>query len=74
MTTRGLIEHDFDVICEFIDEMIKLTININSNVEGKKLKDFKDAVAGQDEEINKQLDIVKKRVTEFSSQFNTFGY
>ena len=38
MTTRGLIESDFEKVAEFIDRCVKLTININEKVTGKVLK------------------------------------
>ncbi|KAJ3215467.1 Serine hydroxymethyltransferase, cytosolic [Clydaea vesicula] len=74
MTTRGLIENDFDVVCEFIDRIIKLTTKINSTVSGTKLKAFKAAV-GEDggPEFKGEISAIKKEVISFSNNFPAIG-
>ena len=72
MTTRGLVEKDFDKISEFIDRGVKLAIKINGQVKGTKLKDFKEHL-GEGEGID-ELSTLKKEVIDFSKQFPTIGF
>jgi glycine hydroxymethyltransferase len=69
MTTRGLVEKDFERVCEFIDQGVKLTMTANKQVQGKKLKDFKDAI-GEDGGIAKgEIEALKSEVVKFTKAF-----
>ncbi|KAJ2997049.1 glycine hydroxymethyltransferase shm1 [Globomyces sp. JEL0801] len=70
MTTRGLVESDFTEIVKFIDEAIKLTVDLNKSVKGNKMKDFK-AEVGESEPRIRDL---KKQVVAFASKFPGFGF
>ncbi|KAJ3124171.1 glycine hydroxymethyltransferase shm1 [Nowakowskiella sp. JEL0407] len=74
MTSRGLKEKDFAQICEFIDRAIKLTIKINSEVKGTKLKDFKAAVDSNTTGHADAIAEMKKEVAEFAKTFPTIGF
>ncbi|KAK4525910.1 hypothetical protein GAYE_SCF18G3819 [Galdieria yellowstonensis] len=69
MTSRGLVEKDFDQVAEFVDKGVALAANIKKN-SGPKLKDFKDALQNYSSEI----DALKQQVEEFAYSFDTVGY
>jgi len=46
LTTRGLVESDFEKVGEYIDRVIKLCQEVQ-NISGKKLKDFKETLHSQ---------------------------
>ncbi|KAJ3413723.1 hypothetical protein HDV05_007626 [Chytridiales sp. JEL 0842] len=72
MTTRGLTEADFDQIVSFVDRAIKITINLKKQVQGTKLKDFKDFL-GEGTDIA-EIQALKKDVKEFAKKFPTIGF
>lgn len=79
MTTRGLSNEDFKEVVGFIDESIKLTIQISASVngtrifnEGTKIKDFKEFL-GNGENIPGVLEI-RKRVVGFAKKFPVIGF
>lgn len=72
MTTRGLVESDFDRICEFLDRSIKLASEINGQAKGTKLKDFKDFL-GNGEGVA-EIGKMKGEVVEFAKSFPTVGF
>ncbi len=72
MTTRGLVEKDFDQICVYIDKCVKLAQQINGQVQGTKLKDFKEHL-GEGAKVS-ELQQLKKEVIAFSRQFPTIGF
>lgn len=45
MTTRGLKERDFEQIYKFLDRSTELCVEINKKSKGKKVADFKVALA-----------------------------
>merc|ERR1712048_391680 len=65
MTTRGLKEKHFEQIAEFLDRVVKISLQIQSE-KGKKLKDFELGLEGC-----KAIDELKKDVEAFA---NGFGF
>eukprot|EP00026_Physarum_polycephalum_P008815 Phypoly_transcript_08916.p1 GENE.Phypoly_transcript_08916~~Phypoly_transcript_08916.p1 ORF type:complete len:461 (+),score=98.73 Phypoly_transcript_08916:157-1383(+) len=63
LTSRGLKEADFEKIAEFLDRVVKISINIQNAV-GKKLVDFVNALPA-----NEELKALKVEVEAFAKQF-----
>jgi len=70
MTTRGLVEKDFEQIVEFLDRGIKITQEIKTSNPDHKLKDFKAVVV---ESPPPALAALKKDVQEWASKFEMPG-
>jgi len=68
MTSRGLVEADFEKIGEFIAEAVKITEDIQK-VSGKKLVDFKRVM---NESPGAMLEL-KKEVESFATRFEVIG-
>ena len=73
MTTRGLEKKDFAQVAKFVDEAVKLTIEIKKQVSGTKIKDFKEAV-GEKGDAFPQIADLKKRIVDFSATFPVIGF
>lgn len=71
MTTRGLLESDFERIVEFLDRGVQITKRLKeqSKGAGTKLADFK-AFVTKNESGDKELLQLKKEVIEFSEKFD----
>ncbi|KAJ3425904.1 serine hydroxymethyltransferase [Anaeramoeba flamelloides] len=69
MTTRGLVEKDFEQVAIFIDRTIKISLKIQEK-SGRKLRDF----IKQLDKPNEELEELKKDVEEFASQFPMPGF
>jgi len=66
MTTRGLVESDFEKVADFIDRGIKIGLEINAVGENsKKLKSFQTAV----KEHTPKIKALRQEVTEFAKKF-----
>jgi len=68
MTSRGLVEKDFDQIVEYIDRGVKIAKRLKGECEGTKLIDYKafvNKVRDSDAEIVKLREEVKKFSTSF---------
>ena len=65
LTTRGLVESDFEKVGEYIDRVIKLCQEVQ-NISGKKLKDFKETLHSQ---YQGQLDELKYEVNIFAEKY-----
>ncbi len=66
LTTRGLIEKDFEKVAEFMDRGIKIAIKLNAEGENSKaLKNFKSAI----EKPTTEMSSLKKEVVDFASKF-----
>jgi len=63
LTTRGLLEADFETVADFLDRVVKISVDIQAKV-GKKLVDFVSAIEG-----NAELQQLKKEVEEFANKF-----
>lgn len=70
LTTRGLTEADMDVVVDFIDRGLKLSLEI-VRVSGPKLIDFKAACHNQ---FADQIKALRQEVEEFSQKFPLPGY
>lgn len=66
LTTRGLVEKDFEKVADFVDKGIKLSIQANKvGDNAKKLSSFKKHVSENSSEIAE----LKKEVIAFASKF-----
>merc|ERR1712118_267244 len=65
MTTRGCNEEDFRTIARFIDQAIKICLDVQTK-KGKKLKDFENGLAENAE--------IKKLKSEVEAWASKFGY
>lgn len=68
MTSRGLVEKDFEQIGEFLHRAVTITLNIQKE-HGKLLKDFNKGLVN-----NKDIEQLKADVEKFSSSFEMPGF
>ena len=68
MTSRGLLEKDFEQIAEFLHQAITVTLNIQKE-HGKLLKDFNKGLAN-----NKEIEALKAAVEKFSASYDMPGF
>lgn len=68
MTSRGLVEKDFEQIAEFLHRAVTLTLKIQKE-HGKLLKDFNKGLVD-----NKEIEELKADVEKFSSSFSMPGF
>eukprot|EP00188_Purpureofilum_apyrenoidigerum_P003046 Plantae.Rhodophyta-Purpureofilum_apyrenoidigerum.ctg30909.p1 GENE.Plantae.Rhodophyta-Purpureofilum_apyrenoidigerum.ctg30909~~Plantae.Rhodophyta-Purpureofilum_apyrenoidigerum.ctg30909.p1 ORF type:complete len:464 (+),score=92.45 Plantae.Rhodophyta-Purpureofilum_apyrenoidigerum.ctg30909:185-1576(+) len=68
LTTRGMMEEDFQKVGEFLHRGIQIGLAIQE-ASGKKLKDFEARLSG-----NTDLDALRKEVEEFASTFAMPGF
>lgn len=76
LTTRGLMEEDFDVVAEYIHESIQLTQFICDKLEGGSkapLKEFKNCLYN-DPEVQQRVKILGDKVYAFASSFPIPGH
>jgi len=67
MTTRGLVEADFEKVADFIDRGIKIALKVNAEGENsKKLKTFQSSLESK---TYPEIVALKKEVTEFAKKF-----
>ncbi|CAG8473827.1 7018_t:CDS:10 [Ambispora gerdemannii] len=68
MTTRGLVESDFEKVTEFIDRAVEIALDVN-----KKVTDFKEYV-GDNGSSEPRIEELKQDVIRFSKSFPTIGF
>ncbi|XP_031112670.1 serine hydroxymethyltransferase 4 isoform X1 [Ipomoea triloba] len=68
MTSRGLVEKDFEQIAEFLHRAVTLTLSIQKE-HGKLLKDFNKGLVN-----NKEIEQLKADVEKFSASFDMPGF
>lgn len=68
MTSRGLVEKDFEQISEFLHRAVTITLNIQKE-HGKLLKDFNKGLVN-----NKEIEQLKADVEKFASSFDMPGF
>ncbi|KAG5607635.1 hypothetical protein H5410_029127 [Solanum commersonii] len=68
MTSRGLVEKDFEQIAEFLHRAVTITLNIQKEF-GKLLKDFNKGLIN-----NKEIEELKVDVEKFSASFDMPGF
>ncbi|XP_078432727.1 serine hydroxymethyltransferase 4 [Wolffia australiana] len=68
MTSRGLLEKDFEQIGEFLHQAINITLNIQKE-HGKLLKDFNKGLAD-----NKEIEALKAAVNKFAASYDMPGF
>jgi len=71
MTSRGLVETDFEQIVEFIDNAVQIAQY--AKLHTKKLKEFKDFIE-TDEKAISMIASLRKQVEDFSEQFTMPGF
>lgn len=68
MTSRGLVEKDFEQIAEFLHQAVTITLGIQKE-HGKLLKDFNKGLVN-----NKDIESLKAEVEKFSASFDMPGF
>ena len=68
MTTRGLVEKDFEQVAEFLHEALQLALKIQAGMTSKKLVDFTEEL-----KTNKEVEGLKAKVNAFASSFGMPG-
>lgn len=68
MTSRGLVEKDFEQIAEFLHQAVTLTLKIQKE-HGKLLKDFNKGLVN-----NKEIENLKATIEKFASSFDMPGF
>lgn len=68
MTSRGLVEKDFEQIAEFLHQAVIITLSIQKEY-GKLLKDFNKGLVN-----NKDIENLKAAVEKFSASFEMPGF
>ncbi|KAK4779422.1 hypothetical protein SAY86_006950 [Trapa natans] len=68
MTSRGLVEKDFEQIGEFLHRAVTITLNIQKE-HGKLLKDFNKGLVS-----NKEIEALKADVEKFAGSFDMPGF
>lgn len=68
MTSRGLVEKDFEQIGEFLHRSVTITLSIQKQY-GKLLKDFNKGLVN-----NKDIESLKADVEKFSALFDMPGF
>lgn len=68
MTSRGLVEKDFEQIGEFLHRAVTITLNIQKE-RGKLLKDFNKGLVN-----NKDIEALKADVEKFAGSFDMPGF
>lgn len=68
MTSRGLVEKDFEQIAEFLHRAVTITLSIQKEY-GKLLKDFNKGLVN-----NKEIENLKADVEKFSAGFDMPGF
>jgi len=71
LTSRGMMEADFDQVAAFVDEAVKIAVDVKAELGKHKMKDFKTAVQTKDYPAIKEL---RARVEAFAMQFPTIGF
>lgn len=72
LTTRGMVEKDFETIVGFLDEAVTISLDAKSK-SGKKMADFK-AFVLEDADTQAKIGALKVKVEEFARSFNMPGY
>ena len=68
MTTRGLVEKDFEAVADLLHEAVQLALKIQAAAPSKKLVDFSKALVG-----NAEVDALREKVKGFASSFGMPG-
>lgn len=68
MTSRGLVEKDFEQIAEFLHQAVTITLSIQKE-HGKLLKDFNKGLVN-----NQDIENLKVAVEKFSGSFEMPGF
>lgn len=68
MTSRGLVEKDFEQIAEFLHQAVTITLNIQKE-HGKLLKDFNKGLPN-----NKEIEALKAAVEKFAASYDMPGF
>eukprot|EP00808_Paulinella_micropora_P021819 g12005.t1 len=69
LTTRGFKEADFDKVAGLLDRVVKLSVAVQKEMEGKMLEEFKERIAK-----HKEIEAIRKEVHALSSSFPMPGF
>mmetsp|Transcript_25108 Transcript_25108/g.40760 ORF Transcript_25108/g.40760 Transcript_25108/m.40760 type:complete len:493 (-) Transcript_25108:413-1891(-) len=72
MTTRGCLVDDFQQIAAFIDDAVRIALDVQSQIGSNKMKDFKTAIESG-EVAQTQIQALKENVVAFARQFPLIG-
>lgn len=73
LTSRGLVETDFELVAEFFDRAVSIADKLRHTDEGKKLKGFrKMCEAGPS--VDPELEQLRNDVMDFACSFPTIGF
>lgn len=70
LTSRGLIESDFEVVAQFLDKVVQLCLKIQESAGSKSLVDFKNSVKLQ----SKAIEALHDEVKSFARSFPMKGF
>jgi len=73
LTSRGLVEADFEQVGNFLHEGITIATEIKKQIQGKKLSEFMKELEDGGSSFP-QIGELRKRVVEFSTSFPTIGF
>ena len=71
MTTRGLVEADFEKVAEFVHRGVEIALKVQSLAGSAKLADFRDVLSKQ---TIPEIENLKNDVTSFCRKFPTIGF
>eukprot|EP00954_Amorphochlora_amoebiformis_P006406 501518-Amorphochlora_amoeboformis.AAC.1 len=69
LTTRGLMEKDFEQVGEFVHQGIELSIDIQKDAASTKMKDFIPVLEKNNDRVSK----LKDEVSKFAGSFPAIG-
>lgn len=73
LTSRGLVEKDFEQIAAFFKRAVDIAVDVKSSIPSKKLADFKSHLA-KSENVPAKLVELRKDVEKFACSFPTVGF
>lgn len=71
MTTRGLVEADFETVASFVHRGIEIALSVQKLAGSTKMVDFREALAKSN---NNDISKLKTDVTTFCRKFPTVGF
>lgn len=73
LTSRGLVETDFETVAEFFDRAVSIADKLRNTDEGKKLKGFK-KMCEVGPSVHPELEQLRSDVMDFACSFPTVGF
>ncbi len=72
LTTRGLIERDFEQVADFVDRGIQIALQVQTKAGSNKMPDFRNTLAKTED--FPQIEKMKQDVVAFARQFPVVGF